>query len=161
MGFLIGALIAVMGGYDVKGVLTTAMQVATSLVLFPMVAKLFMQALAPIADAAGAFMKARFKGREFYVGLDWPFLAGSSELWVTAIILVPFELLWAVGLSYFDMNNVIPLASVINVVVAVPALIVTGGNLIRMIIICIIATPTYLWVATSFAGMLTEMSVIN
>lgn len=158
MGFLIGALIAVMGGYDLKGVLTTAMQVATSLVLFPMVAKLFMQALAPIADAAGAFMKARFKGREFYVGLDWPFLAGSSELWVTAIILVPFELLWAVGLSYFDMNNVIPLASVINVVVAVPALIVTGGNLLRMIIICIIATPTYLWVATSFAGMLTDMA---
>ena len=64
MGFLIGALIAVMGGYDLKGVLTTAVQVATSLVLFPMVAKLFMQALAPIADAAGAFMKARFKGRE-------------------------------------------------------------------------------------------------
>lgn len=158
MGFLIGALIAVMGGYDLKGVLTTAVQVATSLVLFPMVAKLFMQALAPIADAAGAFMKARFKGREFYVGLDWPFLAGSSELWVTAIILVPFELLWAVGLSYFDMNNVIPLASVINVVVAVPALIVTGGNLIRMIIICVIATPTYLWVATSFAGMLTDMA---
>ena len=35
MGFLIGALIAVMGGYDLKGVLTTAVQVATSLVLFP------------------------------------------------------------------------------------------------------------------------------
>lgn len=158
MGFLIGALIAVMGGYDLKGILTTAIQVSTALVLFPMVAKLFMQALAPIADAAGAFMKKRFQGRAFYIGLDWPFLAGSSEIWVAAIILVPFELILAIVLSKLDMNNVIPLASVINVVVAVPALVVTRGNLIRMIILCVLATPIYLVVATSFAPILTDMA---
>lgn len=158
MGFIIGALIAVMGGYDLKGVLTTAIQVSTALVLFPMVAKLFMQALAPIADAAGAFMKKRFSGREFYIGLDWPFLAGSSEIWVAAIILVPFELILAIVLSQLGVNNVIPLASVINVVVAVPALVVTRGNLIRMIILCILATPLYLIVATSFAPILTNMA---
>ena len=158
MGFIIGALIAVMGGYDLKGILATAIQVSTALVLFPMVAKLFMQALAPIADAAGAFMKKRFAGREFYIGLDWPFLAGSSEIWVAAIILVPFELILAIVLSKLDLNNVIPLASVINVVVAVPALVVTRGNLIRMIILCILATPLYLIVATSFAPILTDMA---
>ena len=158
MGFIIGALIAAMGSYDIKGILTTAMQVATALVLFPMVAKLFMQALAPIADAAGAFMKSRFKGRDFYVGLDWPFLAGSSEIWVAAIVLVPFELILALVLSQMGLNNVIPLASVINVVVTVPALVVTRGNLLRMILISIIVTPVYLIVATSFAPMLTEMA---
>ena len=78
MGFLVGGLIAFMGGYDAKGILTTAMQVATALVLFPMVAKLFMQALAPIADATSPFMKSKFKGREFYVGLDWPFVSRTS-----------------------------------------------------------------------------------
>lgn len=158
MGFLVGGLIAFMGGYDVKGILTTAMQVATALVLFPMVAKLFMQALAPIADATSTFMKSKFKGREFYVGLDWPFLAGQSEIWVTAIILVPIELILALVMSQMGMNNVIPLASIINVVVAVPALIVAGGNLFRMIIISTIATPMYLAVATSFAPMITDMA---
>ena len=107
MGFLVGGLIAFMGGYDVKGILTTAMQVATALVLFPMVAKLFMQALAPIADATSTFMKSKFKGREFYVGLDWPFLAGQSEIWVTAIILVPIELILALVMSQMGMKNVI------------------------------------------------------
>lgn len=46
MGFIVGALIAGFAGYDVKGILNTAVQVSTALVLFPMVAKLFMQALA-------------------------------------------------------------------------------------------------------------------
>lgn len=159
MGFIVGALIACMGGYDLKGILTTAIQVSTSLVLFPMVAKLFMQALAPIADATSNFMKNKFKGREFYIGLDWPFMAGQPEIWVAAIILVPFELLLAVVMSQMGMNNVIPLASIINVVVAVPAFIVAGGNLIRMIILCIVATPIYLAVATSFAPMITDMAI--
>ena len=158
MGFLVGALIAFMGGYEVKKILITAMQVSTALVLFPMVAKLFMQALAPIADATSTFMKSKFKGRDFYVGLDWPFLAGQSEIWVTAIVLVPIELILALVMSQMGMNNVIPLASIINVVVAVPALIITGGNLFRMIIISTIATPVYLAVATSFAPMITEMA---
>lgn len=159
MGFIIGALIAFAGGYDVKKILMIAMQVATALVLFPMAAKLFMQALAPIADATSSFMKSKFKGRDFYVGLDWPFLAGQPEIWVTAIILVPIELILAVGMSQMGINNVIPLASIINVVVAVPAFIVTGGNLIRMIIISSIATPLYLAVATSFAPIITSLAI--
>jgi PTS system galactitol-specific IIC component len=158
MGFIVGALIAVFGGYDVKGILITAIQVSTAMVLFPMVAKLFMQALAPIADAAGTFMKSKFKGRDFYIGLDWPFLAGQAEIWVCAIILVPFELVLAVVLSNAGVNNVIPLASIINVCVVVPALIVTGGNLIRMIILGIIATPVYLIIATSFAPIITNLA---
>lgn len=158
MGFLVGALIAILGGYDLKDILATAVQVATALVLFPMVAKLFMQALAPIADATNEFMKSKFKGREFYIGLDWPFLAGQSEIWVAAIILVPFELILAVFMSQAQLNNVIPLASIINIVVTVPAIIVTGGNLFRMIIISLIVTPLYLLVATNFAPIITTLA---
>ena len=100
------------------------MSVATAMILFPMVAKLFMQALAPIADAAGAFMKSKFKGRDFYVGLDWPFMAGCSEVWVIAIVLVPIELILAVVLSQLGLNTLIPLASIINVVLTPPAMII-------------------------------------
>lgn len=158
MGFIVGALIAAFGGYDLKGILNTAIEVATALVLFPMVAKLFMQALAPIADATSAIMKEKFKGREIYIGLDWPFLAGQSEIWVGAILLVPIELVLAVVMAKMGLNNVIPLAGVINVIVFVPALIVTGGNLIRMIILGLAATPIYLAVATSFAPIATNLA---
>lgn len=158
MGFIVGALIAAFGKYDLKGILNTAIQVSTALILFPMVAKLFMQALAPIADAANSFMKSKFKGRELYIGLDWPFMAGSSEIWVACIILVPFELALAMILSKMGINNVIPLASIVNICVMVPAFIVAGGNLIRMIILGLLATPFYLAVATQFAPIITKLA---
>lgn len=158
MGFIVGALIAALGGYAVKEILITAMSVATAMVLFPMVAKFFMQALAPIADAANTFMKSKFKGRDFYVGLDWPFLAGCSEVWVIAIVLVPVELILAFGLSQMGLNKLIPLASIINVVLTPPAMIIAKKNLLRMFILSVVATPSYLIAATQFAPQLTQMA---
>lgn len=158
MGFIVGGLIAFLGGYAIKEILITAMSVATAMILFPMVAKLFMQALAPIADAAGAFMKSKFKGRDFYVGLDWPFMAGCSEVWVIAIVLVPIELILAVVLSQLGLNTLIPLASIINVVLTPPAMIIARKNLVRMFLISIIATPSYLIAATQFAPQITKMA---
>lgn len=45
MGFIIGGLLGIAAGYDVAKTLMLAMQAAAALTLFPMVAKLFMQAL--------------------------------------------------------------------------------------------------------------------
>ncbi|RKD30520.1 PTS galactitol transporter subunit IIC [Thermohalobacter berrensis] len=154
MGFIIGILIALFAKYDFKQTLTLGVQAATALTLFPMVAKLFMQALAPISDAAGEFMKKRFPGREFYIGLDWPFLAGQPELWVAAIILVPFILLMAVILPG---NAVLPFGGIINICFVVPALIVTGKNLVRMVILGVITTPVFLYIATTFAPIITDL----
>lgn len=158
MGFIVGALIAAFGRYDLKGILTTAIQVSTALVLFPMVAKLFMQALAPIADSIGEFMKKKFKDRELHIGLDWPFMAGLSEVWVAAILLVPVELLLAVVLSKMGVNNVLPLGAIVNIGMVVPALIITGGNLARMLILSTAVTPIYLIVATKFSSMFTALA---
>lgn len=154
MGFIVGVLIALFAKYDLKGVLTLGVQGATALTLFPMVAKLFMQALAPISDAAATFMKNRFPGREFYIGLDWPFLAGQAELWVTTIVLVPVILLMAVILPG---NTVLPFGGILNICFAATALVVTGGDLIRMIILGIISTPLYLYVASSMAPIITDL----
>ena len=110
------------------------------MVLFPMVSKLFMQALSPISDAVGDWMKAKFQdGRELYIGLDWPIVAGSNELWVLTILLIPVELIFAVVLAPIG-NTVLPFAGIINTCCAVPALLLTGGNLIKMLILGIIAT---------------------
>lgn len=154
MGFMVGMLIAIFAKYDIKGILTLGVQGATALTLFPMVAKLFMQALAPISDAAGNFMKKRFPGRDFYIGLDWPFLAGQPELWVTTILLVPVILVMAIILPG---NGVLPFGGILNICFAATALVITGGDLVRMLILGIISTPLYLYVATSFAPMITDL----
>lgn len=158
MGFIIGSIISFAAGYSISEALQIAIKVSTALVLFPMVAKLFMQSLAPIADQAGNYMKNKYKDREIFIGLDWPFLAGQSELWVVSIIIVPISLLLALVFSKLNLSTILPLAGIVNVIVVVPALIVANKNLIKMLILSIIFTPIYLVVSSSFAPYVTDLA---
>ncbi len=109
MGFLIGLGLGLAAAYGVSGSLNLAIQIATAMALFPMISKMFMQSLSPLADAMSEMMKKRFKDREVYIGLDWPVLAGRSEIWVTAILLVPVFIGYAIILPG---NAVLPLAGI-------------------------------------------------
>ncbi|EHN4308998.1 TPA: PTS galactitol transporter subunit IIC [Listeria monocytogenes] len=154
-GFIIGGLLGIAAGYDVAKTLMLAMQAAAALTLFPMVAKLFMQALSPLSDGISEFMKRKFKNRELFIGLDWPILAGCSEVWVAIVLMVPVTLIFALILPG---NGVLPFAGILNISLCAPALIVTGGNLIRMIILGTITTPIFLYVSTFFAGTITDLA---
>ncbi|MGX7196030.1 PTS galactitol transporter subunit IIC [Enterococcus olivae] len=155
MGFIIGLGLGLAAAYGVSGSLNLAIQVATALSLFPTISKLFMQSLSPLADAMSEFMKKRFKDREVFIGLDWPILAGRSEVWVTAILLVPVFIGYAIILPG---NQVLPLASIINYSIAVGGLLLTGGNLARMLVMGVITMPIYLYGATYLAPILTGLA---
>ena len=158
VGCIIGFLLAIISGYSFAESLQTGMKVGTALVLFPMVAKLFMQALAPIADAASTYMKKKFNDREIYIGLDWPFLAGRAEIWIVCILLVPVQLGLALLMAKMGLSNTLPLAGIINIVMVVPALIATNGNILRMFIIGCLYSPIYLFVSSSFAQAMTNLA---
>lgn len=155
MGFIIGILLGFGAGYGVSKSLTLGVEAAAAMALFPMISKLFMEALNPIATAMSNFMKRHFKDREVYIGVDWPILAGRSELWVTLILLVPVELIYAMILPH---NNVLPFAGIINLSFAVAALLLTGANLLRMLVLGIITTPIFLYAGTYFAPMITKLA---
>ena len=155
MGAIIGVLLGFGAGYSVSKSLNLAVQAATAMTLFPMISKLFMQALSPIADAMSDFMKKHFNGREVYIGLDWPILAGRNELWVTVVILVPIMLIFAMILPG---NTVLPFAGIINLSLVVAALLLTGANLLRMLVLGIITTPIFLYGATYFAPIITNLA---
>lgn len=155
MGFLIGLGLGLAAAYGVSGSLNLAIQIATAMALFPMISKMFMQSLSPLADAMSEMMKKRFKDREVYIGLDWPVLAGRSEIWVTAILLVPVFIGYAIILPG---NAVLPLAGIINYSIAVGGLLLTGGNLIRMLIMGVISMPIYLYAATYLTPILTGLA---
>ncbi|WP_088810564.1 MULTISPECIES: PTS galactitol transporter subunit IIC [Listeria] len=155
MGFIIGGLLGLAAGYDIPKILMLAMQAAAALTLFPMVAKLFMQALSPLSDGISEFMKRKFKNRELFIGLDWPILAGCSEVWVAVVIMVPVTLLFSFILPG---NGVLPFAGILNISLCAPALVVTGGNLLRMTILGVITTPVFLYVATFFADTITKLA---
>ncbi|WP_142968005.1 PTS galactitol transporter subunit IIC [Enterococcus casseliflavus] len=155
MGFLIGLGLGLAAAYGVSGSLNLAIQIATAMALFPMISKMFMQSLSPLADAMSEMMKKRFKDREVYIGLDWPVLAGRSEIWVTAILLVPVFIGYAIILPG---NAVLPLAGIINYSIAVGGLLLTGGNLVRMLIMGVISMPIYLYAATYLTPILTGLA---
>ena len=155
MGFIIGLGLGLAAAYGVSGSLNLAIQIATAMALFPMISKMFMQSLSPLADAMSEMMKKRFKDREVYIGLDWPVLAGRSEIWVTAILLVQVFIGYAIILPG---NAVLPLAGIINYSIAVGGLLLTGGNLVRMLIMGVISMPIYLYAATYLTPILTGLA---
>ncbi|MZZ59296.1 PTS galactitol transporter subunit IIC [Enterococcus mundtii] len=155
MGFLIGLGLGLAAAYGDSGSLNLAIQIATAMALFPMISKMFMQSLSPLADAMSEMMKKRFKDREIYIGLDWPILAGRTEIWVAAILLVPVFIGYAIVLPG---NAVLPLAGIINYSIAVGGLLLTGGNLVRMLIMGVISMPIYLYAATYLTPILTGLA---
>lgn len=155
IGFLVGMLIAVMGRYDLKGVLTVGIEAGTALTLFPMVATLFITALMPIADGAKSFMAARFPGRTFHIGLDWPFTAGMSSLWVAAILNVPVLILWAVILPG---NNVLPFGGIIALCSTITAAVVTRNDVVRTTILTFISQPLWVYAGAYFAPAITSLA---
>lgn len=155
LGFILGVIFGVLAGYPVNESLTLAIKCATALTLFPVITKYFMSALSPISEAVSDYMNERFKGRTLVVGLDWPFLGGSNEIWLAVIWSVPVTLLCAM---FLPGNKILPFAGIINLALAVPAYLVTKGNLPRMLILCTLGVPAFLWVGTAFAPFITDLA---
>ena len=155
MGAIIGFALGLASGNGLKYALGLAVQAATALALFPMVSKLFSQALSPISEAVSDFMREKFEDREVYIGLDWPVLGGRNELWVAVIFTIPFLLVGAVALPG---NIVLPFAGIINLSFVVGALLLTNGNVLRMIIHGLISTPLFLYGATYFTPYMTRLA---
>lgn len=155
LGFILGCLFGLLAQYEVAEILTLGIKCATALTLFPVITKYFMQALSPISEAISDFMNKKFEGRTLVVGLDWPFLGGSNEIWLAVIWSVPVTLVCAM---FLPGNDILPFAGIINLALAVPAYLVTKGNLPRMLVLCTIGVPAFLWVGTAFAPFITELA---
>lgn len=156
MGFLLGCLFGILAKYEVTAILSLGVKAATSMTLFPVVAKYFMQALSPISEAISAFMNKKFEGRTLIVGLDWPILGGCNEIWLAILWSIPFMLIYSM---FLPGNMILPFAGLMSASLALPAFLVTKGNLKQMLILCIIGAPVFLWVGTAFAPFLTELAM--
>jgi PTS system galactitol-specific IIC component len=154
IGFILGTVIGLIAG-EGAGAFGTGVMAGTALTLFPMVSKLFMTALTPISEAASEWVQKRFPGRTMVIGLDWPILAGNSEIWVAVILTIPV----ALGVSLvLPGNTVLPFGNLMNVCVCAAAFIPCRGDLRKMIIISWLMVPILCWSASDFAPMLTQLA---
>ncbi len=156
LGLIIGILIGILAGYNFQQILTLGISTATALMLAPMMARLFMEALAPISEAAGDFMKARFPGREVFIGLDWPILAGNPATYAVGILCIPLLILFSVALPG---NHTLVFGAIADWAWMVSVIgVITGGNILRMLIISLFAIPAYFYTASYFGPAITEVA---
>ena len=158
LGFILGCLFGAVARYAFADVLILGVKSATAMTLFPVVAKYFMQALSPISEAMSEFMNKKFEGKELNVGLDWPIMGGCNEIWLTILWSIPFMLLFS---AILPGNGILPFAGLMGSSLAVPAFLVTQGNLIQMFILAAISCPIFLWVGTAFAPFMTELATVT
>lgn len=158
IGFLLGIILGVLGGFDFKAILGAATVGATGLTLFPKVAAMFMEALAPIQEAAADFMKSKFPGRSISIGLDWPILAGLPALWTAAILLIPVLLLFAVVLPG---NTVLPFGSILLIESTIGTVILAKNDVVKTWIYGVIITITRFYTAGLFAVAITKLSQVT
>lgn len=155
IGFILGLIFGLLARFSVAESLQLAIKASASLTLFPVITKYFMQALSPISEAVSDFMNRKFAGRTLIVGLDWPFLGGSNEIWLAVIYTIPITLLYAM---FLPGNEILPFAGIINLSLAVPTYLVTKGNLSRMLALCTISVPAFLWAGTAIGPFMTELA---
>lgn len=100
-------------------------------------------------------MSSKLRGRKLFIGIDWPILASSAELWAVVNILAPILLFIAM---FLPGNNVLPLGGILLTVLVPALLLITKGKVIRMTIIGTILLPLFLWAATMISSFLTNTS---
>lgn len=156
MGATLGLLFGLIAyGFDTR-VLTVAVQMAAVMLLIPRIIAIFMEGLTPLSEAARTFMKKRFAGREFYIGLDSAILIGHPITIAAAILLIPITLFLA---AILPGNNTLPaadLAATAFFIAMVPPL--TKGNFFRSILYGTIIMVMVLYISSAFAPLLTQIA---
>jgi PTS system galactitol-specific IIC component len=154
IGLIIGLILGILAKYDVKATLNLGMSMAGVMFLMPRMVKILMEGLIPLSEAAKAFMQKRFKGKEFYIGLDSAVAVGHPAAIATALILVPITILIAVILPG---NNVLPFGDLATIPFMVAMIApITRGNVFRSVLIGTIVIAVGLLIATNVAPLLTQ-----
>jgi len=160
IGVVLGLIFGILAGYDVIKILQLGISLGAVMLLLPVMVKVLMEGLIPISESAREFMYKRFKGREFYIGLDSAILVGHEAAIATALILVPITIALAIGLSAIGLNRILPFAdlAVIPFMVCMMAL-VTRGNIVRGVIIGTIVIAVGLVLGTTMLGLHTQAAI--
>ena len=104
IGFLLGAILSILVGFDVPEILSNGLGIGALLFLLPRMVKVLMEGLIPLSEAAKDFMQKHFKGRDFYIGLDSAITLANPTTIVAAVLIVPITLVVAL----LPFNNVMP-----------------------------------------------------
>lgn len=156
MGGILGVLIGVLAGYDVKGILSLAIQMASVIILMPQVVKHIMTGLLPVSEAAKKMLEKRFKGGNFYIGLDPALLLGDSTVVTASLIFIPLTIVIAM---IVPGNQVLPFGDLATIGFFVAMAVgIHKGNLFRTLISGSILMFITIWISNQTIGLHTMLA---
>lgn len=122
----------------------------------PMVVKLIMQGLLPIAEAARTILQKRFKDANYKIGLDPALLLGHPQVISASLIFVPLTVLIA---ALIPGNRVLPFGDLatIGFFVAI-AVGVHKGNIFRTLFSGTAIMVMTVWIANQMVELQTELA---
>ena len=156
LGLIMGAVIGLLAGLDISNTLKLSIKVAAIMIVLPRLAALFSEALMPISEAAADFMKRRFPGQKFYIGLDWPILTANPAVVTSSILLIPVLILLAVVLPG---NITFPFGDVANfAALMIGPGVLFNGDILKTCIVGTFILAVSLYASSSIAGSFTMLA---
>ncbi|MDF1489334.1 PTS galactitol transporter subunit IIC [Tessaracoccus caeni] len=156
IGTILGVVIGLLGGYSVGASVQLGVQMGAVMILMPLVVKLIMQGLLPIAEAARSILQKRFKGSEYKIGLDPALLLGHPQVISASLIFVPLTIVIA---ALIPGNRVLPFGDLatIGFFVAI-AVGVHKGNIFRTLFSGTAIMVMTIWIANQMVSLQTELA---
>jgi PTS system galactitol-specific IIC component len=157
IGLIMGAVLGIFGGYDLKQTSELAVGFAAVMFILPQMCGILGSGLIPVSEGMKQFIKKRFpKMGETYIGLDVAVILGVPSVVVTSLLLIPVALVLAFILPGIKF---IPLGDLPNLMIPMAIVCVaTRGNIIRSFIIGIPVVIANLYIASAMAAFFTRMA---
>lgn len=157
VGFMLGALLGILAGYDFKGILSLAIYLAAVMYILPRMVRILMDGLIPVSDGVKDFMAKRFPDRkDFYIGLDIAVAIGNPAIIATGLLLTPIAILLA---FIVPGNQTLPVADLSNLAVFCSMIVVAcNQNIIRAVIIAIPCLIGDLLICSAASPLITQLA---
>lgn len=156
MGGLMGIIIGILAGYDIRGILTLGIQMAAVIVLMPQVVKHIMNGLLPISEVAKKTLQKRFSNSNFYIGLDCALLLGDPAVVTASLLFIPLTILIA---AIVPGNQILPFGDLPTIgFFFAMAVGVHKGNLFRTVISGSVIMFLAIWIANQTIALQTALA---
>ncbi|NTW71933.1 MAG: hypothetical protein HGA49_06790 [Eubacteriaceae bacterium] len=158
VGAFLGALIGFLAGFGAQQIIIMSIKMAGVLVLTPRMIAVLMEGLLPISNAASEFTQKYMSGRQVWIGIDASTILGHPATLSSILILTPI----VTFMSLIPGNQMLAIASLVAIPwFVIPMTSYAKGNVLHIVLACIVIFAVYFWCATALSPAHTNLAIIT
>ncbi|AHF76234.1 Galactitol permease IIC component [Sodalis praecaptivus] len=158
LGAIIGGVLAIIAGVEVKAILQTAITMAAVMTIIPRMAKMLMEGVYPISERIQEIAQARAGSfGQISIGLDSAVSVGHPVTLSVSMVMIPIMLVLA---AIIPGNEFLPFASLTGLPFAfVLVTAVCRGDMFRTLLTGLLTLSLALLIGTNLAPLVTSTAV--